>query len=103
MSFFRAISERISLAVCPPNATVPAATGVCTASVTFADAVASDNCALDQQWRVGPASTSVFAVGTTAVTFYANDTTGNSANCVYAATVADTQTPTISKCACEVC
>lgn len=76
---------------------MPAEAGVCTATVSYVAASATDNCAVSEQWSVGPASGSTFAVGATPVTFYANDTTDNVAHCVYIATVTDTQTPTISK------
>ncbi|HKY26631.1 MAG TPA: HYR domain-containing protein, partial [Pyrinomonadaceae bacterium] len=58
------------------------------AIATFADATATDNCGVQSVVRTaGPASGSVFPIGTTTVTFTATDIHGNTASCNFTVTV----------------
>jgi hypothetical protein len=58
------------------------------AIATFADATATDNCGVQSVARTaGPASGSVFPIGTTTVTFTATDIHGNTASCSFTVTV----------------
>jgi hypothetical protein len=58
------------------------------AIATFADATATDNCGVQSVVRTaGPASGSVFPIGTTPVTFTATDIHGNTTSCTFTVTV----------------
>ncbi len=82
---------------CPANITVPAAAGACTATVTYAAPVGTDNCSGSTTVRIaGPASGSVFPLGTTTITHRVTDAAGYTAQCSFTVTVTDTQNPTIS-------
>jgi hypothetical protein len=82
---------------CPADITVPATAGACTATVTYAAPVGTDNCSGPTTVRIaGPASGSVFPLGTTTVTHRVTDAAGNTAQCSFTVTVTDTQNPTIS-------
>ncbi len=85
---------------CPANITVNNATNQCGASVTFANATATDNCAASPTISriTGPSSGSFFAVGSTSVTFRATDGAGNSSTCAFTVTVNDTQPPGFTFC-----
>ena len=82
---------------CPASFTLSTDPGLCTAVATFVNATATDNCTNPPAiTNLGLASGSPFPLGTTNVTFRANDATGNSATCSFAVTVNDTQAPTIT-------
>jgi len=58
------------------------------AIATFANATATDNCAVQSVLRTGgPASGSVFPIGTTSVTFTATDIYNNTSSCSFTVTV----------------
>lgn len=58
------------------------------AIATFADATATDNCGVQSVVRTaGPASGSVFPIGTTNVTYTATDIHGNMSSCTFTVTV----------------
>jgi alpha-D-ribose 1-methylphosphonate 5-triphosphate synthase subunit PhnG len=58
------------------------------AIATFADATATDNCGVQSVVRTaGPASGSVFPIGTTTVTFTATDIYSNTSSCSFTVTV----------------
>jgi hypothetical protein len=82
---------------CPANITVNNDPGVCGATATYVAPVGTDNCSGATTVRIaGPASGSVFPVGTTTVTHRATDANGNTAQCSFTVTVNDTQNPSIS-------
>jgi hypothetical protein len=72
---------------CPANITLDPScpTG---AIATFANATATDNCGVQSVVRTaGPASGSVFPIGTTTVTFTATDIYNNTSSCSFTVTV----------------
>ena len=94
----------------PPTITCPAPIthstdpNVCTAVVTFAAPVTTDNCPCNSSGPVkpntqgcsavcSPASGSTFPKGVTTVTCTVSDASHNSANCAFAVTVNDTHPP----------
>lgn len=82
---------------CPGDITVSNDPGECGALVSFADATAIDNCNLASVVQTdGPASGSVFPVGTTAVEYTAEDVMGNTASCSFNVIVNDTEDPIIT-------
>ena len=86
-----------TLGACPANITnQPAASGQCSATVTFTNPSATDNCSTPTV-TCTPASGSGFAVGTTTVTCRATDAANNmSSTCSFTVQVVDTQNPTIT-------
>ena len=83
---------------CPTAAlVVSAAAGDCEAAVTFATPVATDACSssVNVTQTAGPASGTPFPVGTTSVTFTAEDAAGNSAVCTFDVTVTDDEQPVV--------
>ena len=83
---------------CPANITVSNDPGVCGATVSYAPATATDNCSISSVVLFsGPASGSLFPIGTTPVTFRATDGAPalNTADCTFTITVNDDEAPTI--------
>ncbi len=80
---------------CPANIVVGTAPNACSAPVSYATPVASDNCPGIQAVVCTPASGSTFAKGTTTVTCTVRDAVNNSAACSFTVTVNDTQAPSI--------
>ncbi|WP_165871573.1 HYR domain-containing protein [Flaviaesturariibacter flavus] len=79
-------------AVAPMNVNTDA--GQCGAVVMFPAPVASDNCGAVTVAQIGgPASGSVFPVGTTTVTFEATDAAGNKSTGSFTVTVTDNEAP----------
>ena len=83
------------MVTCPANIVQVNDTGQCGAAVSFPLATATDNCAVDSIFS-DIASGSFFPVGTTTVTFQANDVNGNSDTCTFTVTVNDTEAPMIT-------
>ena len=81
---------------CPANITQPAATGVCTAVVTYSAPAVGDNCPGVGAPVCTPASGSTFPKGTTTVTCTVKDAVNNQSSCSFTVTVTDTQPPTIT-------
>ncbi len=80
--------------VCPPNVTVSADPGVCTAAaVALGLPTTSDNCSVASVTNDAPA---VFPLGNTNVTWTVTDGAGLTATCVQIVTVNDTEPPTIN-------
>jgi hypothetical protein len=82
---------------CPGNITVNAATGACSANVTYLTPAAIDNCpgsAVTQ--TAGNASGSSFNVGTTTNTFVVTDASNLTNTCSFDVTVVDNQAPVIT-------
>ncbi|MGE0019769.1 MAG: HYR domain-containing protein [Draconibacterium sp.] len=83
---------------CPAtDTTIYATAGQCGVIYDFSHIQADDNCTVDQFLQTeGPASGSVFPVGTTTLSFYAEDESGNNATCSFNVIVVDTISPTIN-------
>ncbi|HRI26987.1 MAG TPA: HYR domain-containing protein [Chitinophagales bacterium] len=81
--------------VCPNNIVTGNTAGLCSATVTWAAPLASDNCPGFITLSPSVPSGSSFNVGTTTVTITASDVAGNSATCSFTVTVNDTQAPSI--------
>lgn len=83
---------------CPSGQTVSAATGQCSANVTYATPTAVDNCApLPTVTRIGgPTSGATFNIGNTTVIWRAIDGAGRSSTCSFVIMVVDNQAPTVT-------
>jgi hypothetical protein len=82
---------------CPSNITVNNATGTCGATVNYTTPTFNDNCpGATINRTAGPASGSVFPVGTTTVTHVVTDAAGRTASCSFTVTVVDAEDPTIT-------
>ena len=80
---------------CPTDIVVSNETGVCEAVVNWTAPSATDNSAnVDLSTDFDPGS--AFPVGTTTVTYTAQDSAGNQATCSFTVTVEDNEVPTIS-------
>ncbi|MCF4100942.1 HYR domain-containing protein [Gillisia sp. M10.2A] len=80
---------------CPANITQNIDGDKCSAIVTFADATATDNSgSVTVTQTAGLTSGSEFPVGTSTVTFQAEDDLGNTENCSFSITIVDNITPT---------
>lgn len=91
------------LAACPANITVFTGTGAitCDATAIWIEPTASDNCtsAANLVWIKSHTPGSVFATGTTTVTYTATDASGNVSNtCSFDVTVIDNTVPVLSGC-----
>jgi hypothetical protein len=83
--------------ICPATIAVNNDPGVCGAAVTYVAPVGTDNCTGATTVRIaGPASGSLFPIGTTTVTHRVTDAGGNTAQCSFTVTVNDTQVPQIT-------
>ncbi|MFL6284317.1 MAG: choice-of-anchor Q domain-containing protein [Pyrinomonadaceae bacterium] len=79
---------------CPPDISLNAPAGTCSASVNFT-VLASDNCSVPSV-VTSNASGSVFPLGTTTVVATATDAAGNSRSCSFKVTVKDVGAPVIT-------
>ena len=80
----------------PSNINVNADPGQCTSTVTWTPPTATDVCTAAITQTAGPTSGSLFPVGTTTVTFEAEDPYGNIDTESFTVTVVDAENPTIS-------
>ncbi|MCB9232136.1 MAG: HYR domain-containing protein [Bacteroidia bacterium] len=81
---------------CPANITANAASGQCSANVTYSVSSA-DNCVgASQSQTAGLASGAAFPVGTTTNSFKVTDASGHIATCSFSVTVVDNQNPTVT-------
>ncbi|MBL7986084.1 MAG: HYR domain-containing protein, partial [Flavobacteriales bacterium] len=81
---------------CPANIMVSNDPGQCGALVNYVAPVGTDNCGGSATIRTaGPASGSLFPVGTTTVTHQVTDASGQSSFCSFTVTVNDISDPTI--------
>ena len=82
---------------CPANITVDNDPGLCTANVSFPDAMANGTCppiaVLQTQ---GLSSGSDFPVGISMIQYTATDNNGNSTSCMFTVTVIDAEVPQIA-------
>ncbi|MDT8401059.1 MAG: gliding motility-associated C-terminal domain-containing protein [Bacteroidales bacterium] len=83
---------------CPADITVPADPVSCDAAVSWTEPTASDNCSL-ASFTTSHAPGTVFAIGTTSVTYTAVDDCGNTATCSFNVNVIDDEAPVITTCA----
>ncbi|WP_189606232.1 HYR domain-containing protein, partial [Salinimicrobium marinum] len=82
---------------CPENIDVNVDAGICGAVVEFTTPEGADNSDDVTVTQIaGPVSGEVFPVGTTTVTFQAEDASGNTATCSYTVTVNDNEAPEIT-------
>ncbi len=80
---------------CIDNIIVNAAEGQDFAIVNFNDATATDNCEVTVTQTAGPVSGSEFPLGTTTITFEAEDEAGNISECSFTITVNDSEAPSL--------
>ncbi len=80
---------------CPSDATQNTDPGLCSAVVSFADPIFSDNCPGVSSSCL-PASGSAFPRGQTTVTCTAADASSNTAHCSFTVTISDHELPTIT-------
>ncbi len=80
---------------CPTDIVANNDTGVCTAVVNFANAIAFDieDGVITTTQTGGPASGSAFPLGATTVEFSATDSDGNTVTCEFTVTVIDNENP----------
>ena len=84
---------------CPQNAiTVRTTAGACEAMVRFPSLTATDNCDPNPSITqvAGPASGTIFPLGTTTITYEATDASGNMSTCSFDVNVVDFEQPTIT-------
>jgi subtilisin-like proprotein convertase family protein len=80
---------------CPADFTVSTDTGVCGATVSFADPIAVDNCGVASVTQTaGLPSGSVFPIGPNVVAYTAIDIHNNTTTCSFTITVIDDDAPT---------
>ncbi|MEZ4873970.1 MAG: HYR domain-containing protein [Flavobacteriaceae bacterium] len=82
--------------VCPADVSVNTDAGLCSAVVSFADAIALDNCSASVAQTAGPSSGSAFPVGVSTIEFTATDAGGNTTLCSFTITVTDTTPPVVA-------
>ncbi|HLP95794.1 MAG TPA: HYR domain-containing protein [Saprospiraceae bacterium] len=80
---------------CPTVITQAAAAGLCTADISF-NVTATDNCNSNPTLTGSHLSGATFSLGSTTVTYTANDGNGNTASCTFAVVISDNQLPTIT-------
>ncbi|MCC5945177.1 MAG: BspA family leucine-rich repeat surface protein, partial [Bernardetiaceae bacterium] len=80
---------------CPTDITQETDLGTCNAIITWTAPTASDNCTL-ASFTSTHAPGDVFAIGTTIVTYTAEDAAGNTATCNFEVTITDDEAPTIT-------
>ncbi|MCG6190126.1 HYR domain-containing protein, partial [Maribellus maritimus] len=89
-------NESPMLVNCPPDITVYAEEGSCETTVNWVEPTANDNCTVNEnlQWQKSHEPGTYFSVGTTTVTYLAEDESGNfSEECTFNVTVIDNQPP----------
>ncbi|MBL7962267.1 MAG: HYR domain-containing protein [Flavobacteriales bacterium] len=97
-SFTVTVNDNIQpLIACPEDIFRVSDPGICGAVVNYPTPTATDNCTTVSVVRTsGPASGSIFPVGTTIVTHQATDAAGNTRNCSFWIIVVDGQAPVFS-------
>jgi hypothetical protein len=83
---------------CPSNQTIPLAANACTVTATWTEPTASDYCSTGNltYFSRSHAPGSVFALGTTTITYVFKDPNGNQSICSFTITVQDLTAPVIS-------
>lgn len=82
---------------CPADITVNISPNTCSAAVTWAAPLATDNCSIDNV-VCNPPSGSIFPIGTTTVVCTAADPSNNTASCTFDVTVVDNTGNCIGDC-----
>ncbi len=97
-TFFVSVTDTISpiFAFCPSPIQQANDSGVCTATVTWSPALATDN-HFDQLTSTQNAG-ATFSNGNTLVTYSASDSSGNTATCSFLVTITDTAAPQFTFC-----
>ncbi|MCF8464392.1 MAG: HYR domain-containing protein [Flavobacteriales bacterium] len=91
--------SQVPTITCPADITTTAASGVCTANVSYQIPTAFDNCpGVTATRTAGLASGSAFPIGQTMVTYTATDASTNTTSCSFNVTVTDNQNPVIAGC-----
>lgn len=84
---------------CPANISAVNSLGQCGAIITWTQPSATDNCgSANLVQTAGPASGTLFPIGTTTVTYTATDAAGNVSTCQFTVTVTDNEAPTFANC-----
>lgn len=92
-------SENPVITGCPANINIPNDLGVCGALINWTAPAATDNCpGLNFVQTSGPASGTVFPIGTTTVSYLATDAAGLTAICTFDVTITDSELPVIAGC-----
>lgn len=82
---------------CPSAINVSTDPGVCGATVTYEDLVATDNCEIATFGQVkGLGSGALFPIGETIEAYEAIDATGNTTTCTFTVTINDTEAPVLT-------
>ncbi len=90
-------NQNPSIINCPANISLSTDPGICTAIATWTPPTVNDNCTSGNTILGTHTPGDVFPVGTTTVSYSANDAAGNGAlNCNFNVTVADNELPTIT-------
>jgi len=85
--------------ICPVNTTVSTDPGECTAAVTYALPLGTDNCpGYTIDLIQGPASGANFPIGNTTVMYEVEDDMGNTSSCSFVVTVIDNEAPQFLAC-----
>jgi hypothetical protein len=88
------LDNQVPSIVCPANLTFNTGSGVCTAIVSYANPVVTDNCSSVTLNRYsGPATGTSVDVGNSTVTYIATDGSGNTSSCSFNLTVIDKGAP----------
>lgn len=85
---------------CPSNITVT--TTACESAVTWVAPAATDNCSSATTITSSHSSGAVFPLGTTVVTYQAQDASGNSATCTFNVVVTNNATPVVQNCPADI-
>lgn len=83
---------------CPSNYNVNVAPGACGEIINYPLPTFLDNCDARMERTAGPAGGENFFPGTTAVTHWLLDNSGNTAECTFTVTVTDNEAPAITFC-----
>lgn len=96
--------ERPTL-ICPADIVVNNDPGVCGAAVTWTIDY-FENCPNDTLYRIDPdtslMSGDVFPVGTTTISYFAEDESGNTSTCSFTITVIDNEAPVFANCSADI-
>ncbi|MCB0667693.1 MAG: HYR domain-containing protein [Saprospiraceae bacterium] len=94
------VSDNVAPSIsCQGNIQVSVDAGQCSAVVNYSVPTSSDNCGVPSLLRTaGLASGSAFPIGTTTVTYQAEDAVGNANVCSFAVTVNEDEPPVIATC-----
>ncbi len=93
------VDQTAPILTCPSSQTIGTAPGQCQQQVMFGSISAVDNCQNVSYRHVsGGLNNTNFTVGSSTVSYAANDSSSNAATCSFSVMVQDTEAPSISKC-----